>query len=139
MRKQILSIISILLFIPGFVFAIDWHVADQGTFKWLSVTTMDNGEKLPNDAIIKYQVYLKNLNTGEMSFINETEELQATVTFPNEGKYITGIKAIRYLNENIVNESKDISWGDDPRYSPVPFGFTFYMRPAQTEGIEKKE
>lgn len=127
----LMLIVLTVVFTGWFAQAQQWTTANQATIAWNATTTLENGDPLPEGAIIKYYVYLKKsgeAGDGERKGI--TEGLQYTITFTEEGKYIVGVSAARYEGDQLVQEST-INWSDtNGESTPNPFGFTYFDRPA---------
>ena len=142
--KKILVLLFAFLFI-GFAVpanAIEWTVANQATVAWDAVTQNVDGETFPVGDVILYRLYIKKDGTaGDGAFAGETAALEFTLTFPTEGKWLAGAKAIRkpVADPTEIIESEMI-WSDstDVVYVPVPFGFIYYVKPGKVKGIGPK-
>lgn len=139
MKKIVLR--SILVFMFGYIFcmpkanALDWYTANQKTVAWTPVTTNTDGSEILDGSIVKYQSYLVNAieDPNKQSPIDTgiTAIPEKTFTLPAEGKFYAGIRSLRYVGDELVSQSKTISWSDDPLVCKdgKTFGLKFYLIP----------
>jgi len=119
-----------------------WHIANQATIAWDEVKTIivDDGTSvdLPAGDEVRYRVYVA---TNKESPVLQTTEpitaMQYTVTLSGEGKYIVGVRSVRYGGEPLVEVSQSvIAWSDDPSVvQGDTFGFKKYYLPSSTMGV----
>lgn len=132
MKKVLIIALSLFVF-SAFVNAESWHTANAVNIAWGAV------DKIAETDIVKYQVYVKSINDGEITMYgDETSEIDVYVKFEKEGKYYIGVQAIRYpINEIIGIKSETISWSDNPEVcgETGTFGITFYKSPSNVLGI----
>ena len=88
MKKLIFIIIFILVLSVGYSQSIEY--TNQVTVEWDKVLPIE-----PTD-IINYQVWIDSAMTGQQK-VDETELLQYTITFVEEGEYIIGVSAKRII------------------------------------------
>lgn len=143
MKKILVLIFSFLLIgFAGTAQAIDWTVANQATVAWDAVTQNVDGEPFPAGDVISYRIYVKkNGAAGDGILAGETKALEFTITFPTEGKWLAGAKAIRKPADNpeeIIESEMLWSDSDDIIHVPIPFGFMFYKPPKSAGGFGKK-
>ena len=143
MKKILVLLVAFfLIFFAGTAQAIEWTVANQGTVAWDAVTTNIDGEAFPVGDVISYRLYIKKIGVeGDGIFAGETAELQFTLTFPTEGKWLAGTKTIRKPIDNPEESiESEISWSNSDNIVdvPIPFGFIYYKPPKVAGGFGKK-
>lgn len=125
--KKILLVTFFIFMSFGLVYSQEFIMANQGSVEWNAVTTLNNGDPIPVESTIKYGIYLKDQN-DLITKIDETENLLYTYTFFVEGKFVTGVSAIRYIGTEVINESL-INWADvNGASTPNPFVFMYYEK-----------
>ncbi len=134
MKIRIFILLFCLLLSPFLSHAFTWVAANQADVAWDAVTTLMDGEPVPATDTIKYKVYLKD-ESDTISEIQETDQVQLTITFPIDGKFLVGVKAVRYRGTEWLGASA-ISWSDAGGVTaPDPFGITSYRKPAKPQGM----
>jgi len=133
MKKFLLTITLAIFLIPSIAFSapVIWKNANQITVGWDAVTDLADGSALPSTDVIKYEILLKDaagtVTTATLAPITET---QYTITFSTEGRYLAGVKAMRYDAEgNFLSES-EVAWSDNEVYAPDPFGVLWFASPG---------
>ena len=116
--------------------AIEWKAANQVTIAWDATTTLIDGQPIPAGAIIKYDIYLSNADTdpGKTNPIKlnaaPIDALQYVVTLNTEGKYIVGVKALRFDDTGAMVAESNMNWSDvNGVKTPNPFGLVHYIAP----------
>lgn len=114
----------------------NWYIANQIDVSWDAVTTLSNGDTVPPEDTIKYEIYL--LPDGgdpatDLLLIDTTETIPYTITMQWDGDYYAGVKAQRFIPaypDTPASESV-IAWSDDPTYclNGSTFGIRFYYPP----------
>jgi hypothetical protein len=125
MKKLILAIIAVILISATMAMALDWHTANQVTVAW------DAHPEIATDDVMTYMVYKKQVGGADV-FIEETADLQVTVSMTEEGKYYFGVSTKRTTIDDEILES-EINWSDvdvPEGSTPNPFGAKYYIRPG---------
>jgi hypothetical protein len=143
MIKKLIVAFTVILLIAaaGAAHAVEWTVANQSTIAWDAVTITAQGNTIPSDDIVKYQVYIVKEGALKGTAIpsgTEIETLQHTITFTEEGRWLAGVQSIRAPAESPADVQKSgITWSDaiDVTAVPVPFGFIFFEAPANVKGL----
>jgi len=119
----------------------EWVTTNQVTISWDAVTTLANGDPIPENNLIEYTVYLVNAVSDpdkehpiEVGTVNDTE---CTVALAEEGRYFVGAKTIRKLADGTVVNESVIGWSDDPAiaYEGKPFGLQYFLPPEAPTGL----
>ena len=122
--------------------ATTWTVANQSTVGWDAVTKLADDTPIPAGDTVTYRVHIKKDGTaGDGTQLTETAALEYTITFTAEGRWLIGIQAVRAPEANPEDLQKStIIWSDnaDPLLVPVPFGFIYYLTPAEPGGFGPK-
>lgn len=114
MKKLILGLIVVFFF--GFcnqAMGQELVIADQKTIAWDAVTLDIEGDPIPPENIA-YNIYRKNINSGEEELIEATTLTSHTITFPKNVPYFIGIAAVRvfvFEDETYFIEG-DIAWSN---------------------------
>lgn len=130
-------VLMIALLCASISFGQTWHIANQITVGWDEVTTLANGDPIPAGDSIAYEIFLKNSETGEETYIDNTAETQYLFTLSDGDKYFTGVRTVRNIQgENDVIRSA-ISWSDNPAVcqNNENFGIMYYIPPGDTIGL----
>lgn len=120
--------------------AIEWKVTNQSTITWDAVTVNSSGDVMPVGDVITYKVYIVEETAAKSTAveIDETDQLNYTITFINEGRWLAGVQSIRTpaASPTDIQESS-ITWSDviDVAVVPVPFGFVYFETPADPAGL----
>ena len=94
------------------------HYANQVTITWDTPTEYSNGDPLPLDMVILYDVYIREKGEGQV-FIAEIDVPPYTITFPNPNTiYDVGVLAKYALGTGwmysailwSVEEGWDVGW-----------------------------
>jgi len=144
MKKLLIGLLAItFLFFTGTAYALDWHTANQSTVGWNEVTTMGNGNPIPDGSVITYQTYLANsvtdpnkLNPADTGIVTVNEKIY---TLNAEGKFYVGVKALRNVDGEVL-ESSTIAWSDIAEFCKdgITFGLRYYLIPDNIEGLYPK-
>ena len=98
MKKLFKSLFFILLVafiaIPSSALAVEWIGTNQATISWNEVTQGEAGGAIGANDVIKYRVHMKSLPNGADTVVGDTETLQYTLTFTQEGRYIVGVQTV---------------------------------------------
>ena len=137
-----LILISILFLTTVALGAPSWTVANQSTVGWDAVTKLADDTPIPTGDTVTYRVFIKKDGTaGDGTQVTETAALEYTITFPTEGRWLVGIQAVRAPEANPTDlQLSTIIWSDntDVLLVPVPFGFIYYLTPAEPGGFGPK-
>lgn len=140
--KQIL-IIGLIVLLPFGVFAQD-HVVDQATVAWDAVNTLLGGTPLPEGDTVLYELFLvPQTETGPQALmgnlfpVGQTSELQYTLTFSREGRFIVGVRAVRIRDKARISVS-EITWSNNPeRVQDGIFFIVYYQRINAPSGLRQ--
>lgn len=124
-----------------------WHTANQVTVSWDPVTTLGNDTSLPEGSIIKYELFMANMitdpNKTNPASIGITDQTSYTLTLNVEGRFLLGIKTLRYVLEadgvtETLVESSDYGWTDDPEIvaNGQTFGVRYFLPPGKIKGFK---
>ena len=133
-----------LLITPALSQEIDWTVANEITVGWDEVTTTVEGNAVPEEDLIKYELFLVDANSttrfSDRILVGETELLRYTYTFPSEGKWIAGVRAVRVIADYPDQISTSIiSWSDGDHVGEAgKFGFLYFVAPIRVSGFGPK-
>ena len=131
--KRLILALCLVLAMSFTVVAQTWHTANQSTIFW-------NAVEVPGGDV-EYVVYVSNAitdpNKENPVIVTQTADVMHTVTLNVEGKYFFGIKALRLVGGEIVSESANISWSDNPAVcvDGIDFGVRYFEVPADVNGI----
>jgi len=123
-----------ILMTGAFGQSISWKVANQATFEWQAVTTMNEGDPMLPTDVVTYQPWAKKSDgTNIMKIGAPTNAPTATLTFTQEGSFFVGVSTIRTVADGNKIESI-VSWSDNPLVvtNNSVFGYKFYYLPDQT-------
>ena len=142
MKKFILLITVFFLLPCSLVYAqTNWVTANQLTIGWDAVSSLENGDQIPENSKIVYEIYTKDwkdVSGTTMKDVGNTEDTTFTITLEQEGRYFIGVKAIRkdLTNNEILSEST-ISWSDNPDYVSEQniFGTRYFLAPGQVKKL----
>ncbi len=143
--KKLFTVMVMVVFLltAGFAVADEWHSANQVTVRWDAVTTLLNGDPVPEGDLVTYNLYIRSVQTGaEVEVITRVSVLEHTITFAEEGDYHIGIRAVRTipaaseLPERVAGQS-DIGWSSDPLITRDgnTFGVTYYFQLSNVGGL----
>jgi len=123
--------------------AVTWTVANQSTIAWNEVVQTSEGKPFTEGDVIKYGIYIvdENKPKAEATKLGETEALEYTITFTEEGRWLIGIEAIRIPVASPTDRQLSAkTWSDstDVAAVPVPFGFVYFAAPAEVGGLGPK-
>ena len=142
LKKLSIAFVLTLLLTTVALGATAWTVANQSTVRWDAVTKLANDTPIPAGDTVAYRVFTKKDGVaGDGTQVTETAELQYTITFPDEGRWLVGIQSVRAPQANPTDLQRSIVvWSDnaDPLLVPVPFGFIYYLTPAEPGGFGPK-
>lgn len=121
--------------------AVDWKKTNQFTVQWDAVTTLSDGSALPSGSSIKYEIFLANADTDanktNPSLITATpiSGLSYTLTLNTEGRFLVGVRTLRFDSNNERAAESDIGWSDDINIAPNPFGIYYVLIPAKVKNL----
>ena len=142
LKKLSIPFVLILALTSVALGATTWTVANQSTIGWDATTLLDDGTPIPAGDTVTYRVYIKkDGETGDGTQAYETAQLQQTITFGQEGRWLVGIQAVRAPENNPDNiQVSQIVWSntEDVALVPVAFGFIYYMSPRAVSGVVPK-
>jgi hypothetical protein len=115
MKKLVCIAAFFFLFTAPMALAQTWYHANEFTCAWDAVTTDADGDPLPADATIEYEVFLANAvtdpdKTSPVSVWRGTE-LTATIALNTKGQYYVGVKSILVFLDGTELVS-DFNWSD---------------------------
>lgn len=136
LRMKIFSWImgGFFICLPGSAQAIDWTTTNQVTVSWTKVTKLIGGGAIPEGDVISYEVWIVT-EAGNKKldkvFIQSTGETHLVITFVQEGRFFTGVNAVRTKPDSSVSSST-ISWSDNPEVvlSGIAFGIVYLEAPS---------
>lgn len=109
---------------------------NQATVAWDAVTTLDDGSQIPAENTVMYEVWIRK--ETEETFIAETDLLEYTITFSEEGTYEVGVRTMRYVADGEVIKS-DINWSDvNGTATPNPFVIKYYKGVPVPENLRSQ-
>jgi len=143
MNKILYGVLLSFMFVflsVNHLYATDWLTANQVTLSWEPVATLENGEPIPEGNVIKYEVfYVPENGDKSVGFIlsGETLDTKYVITFGQEGNFVLGVRATRWINEQLRGKSK-IVWTDDPAVMQdgKAHGVTFFHLPGNVHGLD---
>lgn len=112
----------------------EWHIANQLTMAWDPVGLEGGGS--PGAGEITYTVYLMKEGELEQEIESGVQTTEFTFTFPQEGRYFLGVKAVRIVDGNEI-ESSRIAWSNTDG-SPNNWGALHYARPTVPVSLIKQ-
>lgn len=119
----------------------DWRVTNQATVAWDAPTTLESGDPIPAEDTLKYEVWIiREADVGDSTkavFIEETDQLQSTITFAEEGRWFVGVVSVRYpMGETEGIRATTINWSNENGdATPNPFGIKYFAPPAGVTGL----
>jgi len=141
MRKTII-ILALLLtaMVPAMSLAdvSTWKTANQVTVAWDAVTALSDGRPLPAGDTIQYEVYSGTDTTkANPTLITTVATTQTTITFPNEGRFLVGLKSIRRDSTTAKIGESALVWSDDPVVcqNGQTFGVIYFISPGNPGGM----
>jgi hypothetical protein len=139
MKRFFIAILSIALFSGAATADINWITTNQITVHWDAVTTLENGDALPAGDVIRYLVYAVEYPDGDRSapvVINDVDTTDAVITLSSEGKYIWGVRPVRFIEGELVSQG-GISWSDDTTKTQDggQIGIQHYIAPMSVGGL----
>lgn len=150
MKRLVLVAMSILLFFSLTVLAApvaaeNWYKTPKASLAWEAVTTLKNGNPIPQDDVIKYNVFVKDRQTGVVTKVaSEILATELTISLVDiEGFWYLGVQAVRYVAVDGVIPpgdtpyTSDISWSSDPVVcaSGEAFGVRNHIPPGQAKKL----
>ncbi len=127
MKKLIFIIILMLGLSIGYSQSIEY--TNQVTVAWDEVLPIELTD------IITYQVWIDSIMTG-IVMAGETDLLEYTITFTQEGEYIIGVNTKRIVASTGDIVYSDMNWSNED----IPVGATLipfvvrYIKPIQSPG-----
>lgn len=132
--KKLLTCTVIILAFVGTAYAIDWIGTNQSTVGWDAVDPIATGDT------ITYRVYSKKHPAGQPVVLDDTANLQYTHVFAEEGRYLTGVSAIRIPAGETEEIESTVTWSDstDVEAVPIPFGLKYFESLSAPKGYGPK-
>jgi len=135
-----LCLFMFVLMFVNFSYALDWITANQVTLAWDPVATLENGQPIPEGNIIKYEIFYVPENGNKSTdyrLLGETLDAKYVITFDQEGAFILGVRATRWINEELRGKS-EIIWTDNPAAMKdgITQGIIFFRMPGKVNGLE---
>lgn len=142
-KRSYIPIALILLFVAANAMAVTWTVANQSTVAWDTVTETSEGKPFAEGDLIKYGIYIVEEGADRATAIklDETDQIEYTITFENEGRWLVGIEAIRIPAASPTDRQLSAkTWSDavDVTAVPTPFGFVYFAAPKSVGGFGPK-
>jgi len=137
MKKIILAAILIVIALPLNLYAVDyWESANSRTIGWDAVTSLSNGNPIPEGDVIEYVIYTANEDKTNIAEMGKTTDTTFVVTLSEEGRKIVGVKTVRKRGEEILSES-EVAWSDDPQYVSTAgtFGLKYFISPGEVRNL----
>jgi len=139
--KKLLLILCFVLSLCFPAFSIDLTTADSITIAWDPVEDLISGGLIPENTEVKYEVFITTLSDTAKENIekiieNPILELEYTIKFELEGKFIFGVRSVRIVDGEAVAYS-DIAWSDDPLYcrNGETFGAIYFVSLSNPKGF----
>jgi len=145
--KKIVLILAILAMATGaFAQVGAWEPTNQITVTWNPVTTYSNGNPIVAPYSVAYKIYYRTegspptITPPDLVLLGTTDTLEFVATFAQQGRYFVGIASIlKDASGNIVTESANKAWSDDPAYvGNGTFGVVYQLAPALPTGLRRK-
>jgi len=143
MFKKLLLTAALLLSVMltnSFADVDTWHTANQATVGWDAPTTFQNGDPIPQDAVLEYDLYTATLaDHSDAVKVGHSTSLTGVLSFTAEGNYIVGVSAVRVVSGSPIGSS-DIAWSNVPEYclNGATFGISYYLVPDLPDNIYKQ-
>lgn len=140
MRKSMY--IPIVIFVVAFLFTFlllmkvhaqdVWVTANQVTVAWDPVTTLSNGDPIPPNDTVTYNVYIRNVATSTETMVGTgIVNTSYTITFSAEGKYLVGVSTVRIPEGTTEEMESVVGWSDDPAIATGgTFGVQMFLLPS---------
>ena len=134
----------LMLLVASVASAETWHKVNQATAAWDQPATLENGESIPAQDVIRYDVYLKDKRTGvETKIANNILERQYTITVPAEAMVWIGVQALRYVSvDGLIPDGEepyrsDFAWSSNPAdcLNNETFGLRNHVPPGKPTGL----
>ena len=139
MKKLTIPLVLLLTASLAHADTISWRLADQVKIAWDETTQMANGDPVPADGEITYEIVIAGVDKAKTKVLWTGSENSATVTIPEYGRYLFGVKGMLTIDGEIVAES-EYSWSDNPEaVSDGLFGVLFYAPLESITGLKKVE
>ncbi len=131
--KKFILVVFLLLTVIGY--AQTTHYANQVTITWDAPTNYENGDPLPIDLDIVYDVYIREKGGEQIKQGEGLSEPPFTITFPQPNrKYDIGIIAKYQLDDTWFYSA--MNWSDvNGLQTPSPFEASNYADPVAVEGF----
>lgn len=122
---------------------VTWTVANQSTIAWDAVTQTTEGNPFATGDEIKYAVYIveEGKPKSDAVKLDETDKIQYTITFTQEGRWLVGVESIRIPAASPTDRQVSSKiWSDaiDVVSVPTPFGFVYFAAPKPVKGMGPK-
>jgi len=130
--KTLAIVIFLIIGINFSANAQQWVSVNQLTIAWDAVVPLESTDSISYYIYTKFvstQEQLGSIDTPNGTALQETANLQATISFQTEGKYILGVATKRTLSDGTIMVSV-INWSDENGdATPNPFGVIYYVPP----------
>lgn len=142
-----------LLFLTAFLFgvcffvnivsAVTWHVSNEFNVGLNVPTELGNGDPIPPGDVLEYVILSATPQITDVKKVISTRDTNVKITLPKEGRFIFGIKVLRYTvaedgTETLVAGSR-VLWSDSPENGPEPWGVQFYFPVQMPTGFKVLE
>lgn len=133
--KKLIVFLFILVMILSFGFGQEIEYTNQITIIWDAVTTLNNGNPIPDGDIIEYEVWLRDGIGNEYS-IGTTSDLSFSIIVAEEGTYTAGVGTVRTINGMGEVSYSDINWSDvNGEWTPSPFVLRYIVPPSSVKNL----
>lgn len=135
-RLTIAFIIVLALVTPSWA-QVNWKTANQVTVAWDAVAQLSNNNPLPGGNTIEYEIYYAPPAKAPLTLAATVITTQTVVTFADEGRYLIGLKSIRYDGTHTKLSESVMVWSDDPTVCQggVTFGVVYFLAPKNPGGM----
>ena len=135
--RLLIAIVFALVLFAGIASAQEWEpvYCNQLTIGWNAVSTLANGDPIPAEDSVEYEVSLMKLPDGEPVVLGRTATLNYVVTIPDEGEYIVAVAAVRLCADGTESVS-ELNWSNvDGESTPNPFSAILRIPPSNVTGL----
>ena len=112
--RTIAVITAVLLLFAGWVNALTWHKANTSVVLWDAPTTMSESVPIPSDWTLKYYIYTKDKDGGNVTALGETTETEFAVILAATDKKYVGVSVVGIDPDGLSTDESPIAWSDDP-------------------------
>lgn len=112
MKKCIVALTLVMALVISVAYA-DFMMANSMTIGWEAVTVLENGNAVPADDVISYNVYIVEATEDGVKLnpvlMGNTEDTTFLITLTEEGQYWVGLTTLRN-----GAETEEVAWSDNP-------------------------